>query len=311
MFRFLEPRKRGFTLIELLVVIAIIAVLIGLLLPAVQKVREAAARAQCQNNMHQLSLATINCAQVNGDILPPTNWSFYPNIQAGGNAANNGWGGTFFFLFPYIEQQNTYNASLMTPGVPNNTGYTINGTFGYNVPLYTNWGNPLWASDQGTGSTPTIKTYICPSDPSTNQCSNCSVLSYAANEAVVRSGGNFNRYPANITDGTSNTIFYTELEFYCYGISSPQSPWNEIREASNFINNVDGGGGWPIGAACYPQFAPIVGNCNSSLPASGHTGGIVVALGDGSARMVAQGISSTTWGAALSPASGDLLGPDW
>jgi prepilin-type N-terminal cleavage/methylation domain-containing protein len=97
-------RWRSFTLIELLVVIAIIAVLIGLLLPAVQKVRESAARLQCQNNLKQMSLATINCADVHNGLLPPGD-GLYPITH---QADNNGMGSVFFHILPYVEQDNAY-----------------------------------------------------------------------------------------------------------------------------------------------------------------------------------------------------------
>src|SRR5262245_53696076 len=95
-------RGRGFTLIELLVVIAIIAILIGLLLPAVQKVREAAARMSCTNNLKQLSLATINCADTNSGKLPPSIGLYAGNTPA----ANQSNGGLFLHILPYIEQGN-------------------------------------------------------------------------------------------------------------------------------------------------------------------------------------------------------------
>ena len=302
-------RVRGFTLIELLVVIAIIAILIGLLLPAVQKVRAAAARVQCQNNLKQISLASINAAQTFNNVLPPGQWGYYPNVAhgptGGPNAPYNGFGGHFFHLFPFIEQDNTYKASLMMPGQKSNTGWSSS------IPQYTAWGNPLWAGNQGTGITPSFKIYHCPADPTRPQCRGCNHLSYAVNEAVFRAWTQASEYPASITDGTSNTIFYVEKEFYCYGISAPESPWNEVRDGNNYVNCVDCGGGFPLGAAAYPQFQPVAGACNPALPSTGHASSIQVGMGDGSVHGVARGISPATWGAALTPASGDLLGPDW
>jgi prepilin-type N-terminal cleavage/methylation domain-containing protein len=111
-----QGAKRAFTLIELLVVIAIIAILIGLLLPAVQKVREAAARAQCQNNLKQIALAVQNCSDTNQGKMPP-GLGGYPTVATSPTArGNSSYGGLLFFLLPYVEQQNMYNWCVLKNG---------------------------------------------------------------------------------------------------------------------------------------------------------------------------------------------------
>ena len=153
--------RAGFTLIELLVVIAIIAILIGLLLPAVQKVREAAARTTCQNNVKQISLAAHNYASAYGYFPPGSVTNNVSALVASWMSAgdpNGPYTGTMMFLLPYIEQNAIYTQI--------DSGYfdfnTKLGAWGYTTPPKdTGNGNetglPKWSLNK-------IKTFLCPSD---------------------------------------------------------------------------------------------------------------------------------------------------
>jgi prepilin-type N-terminal cleavage/methylation domain-containing protein len=293
MFRYsVRKLKRGFTLIELLVVIAIIAILIGLLLPAVQKVRDAAARMQCSNNLKQMGTALHNYASTYNSQLPQI-LRYQPNTF--------GWGPFFFNLLPYIEQNNVYQRAYGTGAGWNNNNYRT-----------------------------VIKTYICPSDPSISQGmarNGWAASSYApnyymfatANPYDSTTGANQNgpQYNiGNIPDGTSNTIGIVERigSFPAYGWSNAwcypmsQSYWGWNSNGSIY-------GVWGL---YLPMITPPLNNWVGSqqpahpyYPVSYHAGTCLVQVMDGSVRGVSQGISSTTWSRACQPADGFVLGSDW
>jgi len=153
-------QRSGFTLIELLVVIAIIAVLVGLLLPAVQKVREAAARLQCQNNLKQLGLAAHNYLDVYGCFPPGAVKQKHFDPVTGAQLVYDRYTWCLL-LMPYIEQGNLYNEWVFN--YPGNPGVRSSGE--YTLP---NTGTNAAAQAAGypfcVASTP-VKTLICPSDP--------------------------------------------------------------------------------------------------------------------------------------------------
>lgn len=292
-------RQRAFTLIELLVVIAIIAILIGLLLPAVQKVREAAARMTCTNNLKQLSLATINAADTNSGRLPPS-IGLYPGN--GSPSAGQSNGGLFLHILPFIEQDNLFKATLRNPDPDGRNG-----------------SNPTYSQWTPEAQNAVVKAYGCPSDftlDSNNQKRGRS--SYGINGQVFRhnfawGGVGLSSFPATIRDGTSQTVFFTEklsMSATCLGCCNNYVD-NFWPDWGPLISSPDCG--MPTGAAAMFQLngRGYPANVDGGRASGPHSGGIVTGLGDGSVRVVTAGTSPATWGAALSPAGGETLGSDW
>jgi prepilin-type N-terminal cleavage/methylation domain-containing protein/prepilin-type processing-associated H-X9-DG protein len=300
--------RGGFTLIELLIVIAIIAILIGLLLPAVQKVREAAARVKCQNNLKQIGIAAHSYNDGIG-LLPPA-WG-----------TGNGFGTVFFCLMPYLEQDNIFQQARQN----------VNNWFP--VP-----GGNQYASNFE------INTFLCPVDGSgppsglwlrgalADEVGKWAWGNYAANfqvfgnpDAGDNAGANMQgsaRIPGSFADGASNTLLFAEKHRRCgnygslWGHGSWNVPWMALfaygsRDGlHNYSSNSDPAGSVGIGSKFQVRPEPWNTACDPSRAASPHSGGINVGLGDGSVRFASAALSPDVWWHLCTPAGGEVLG-DW
>lgn len=327
------PRRRtGFTLIELLVVIAIIATLVGLLLPAVQKVREAASRTKCQNNLRQLALATMNAHNSHNRL--PTGYGNFANSPnknwAGGTPDNRGnYAATLFWhLLPYVEENSIY-ISAHPPVFPGQLGQT----------QLVFRGTPT--ANQNAAKWP-VATYQCPVEENDGgipgQWSSPAghpwgVGNYAMNWQVFSIASP--KLPDTFTDGTSKTVLFTEKYVVCNnasatpfakfggalwafppgfgidGVNQPEPPngtsWHNFASVVSWGANVQGDN-WN-GHFLLNRVSPS--SCNPRLASTNHNGFINVAMADGSVRAVANTISGGTWSAIMTPRSSDFVGTDW
>jgi prepilin-type N-terminal cleavage/methylation domain-containing protein/prepilin-type processing-associated H-X9-DG protein len=325
--------RRAFTLIELLVVIAIIAVLIGLLLPAVQKVREAAARMKCSNNLKQLAIGVHNYHDANGRF--PHNGD--PTATGNNGCCNQGQRQWSFFarMLPQIEQDNLFKTGLHTnPEVvmnKNPEGLNILKTV---LPVFrcpsditpevrtnvANWAPIPAASTSYKGVSGSHYTHAGAAHPQNNPYRND--LGLANSDGLTVTGGlaagncgngifcredNKRRLTMNaITDGTSNTLMIGED----VGIMNDHNAWAYANGANGVTaiplnigeklirpaNNVN----------VAPSHWPNVYSFRSM-----HSGGANFALADGSVRFVRDSINLTTYRNASTYAGGEVLGNDW
>lgn len=313
--------REGFTLIELLVVIAIIAILIGLLLPAVQKVRDAAARIQCANNLKQLGLAYHNYHDTRNQFPPSYIFAAASN-PVGFNA--HGWGTP---LLPYVEQDNlfrNYNLNLpfflppnnqiiqqplsvmQCPASPPNRLYTFDGGFAVGIPP----GQMVYqASASDYAPTSGIMGSLWSILGGTPDSARGGALEPNKGTPIL-----------TIRDGSSNTILLAEFagktDLYVLGRLVSQNTqqgggWGDPFSGENWISGSDGSGTISPGSCLV--------NCTNSQPIgstgrglySFHSGGVNVVLCDGSVRFLSQGANPLVVAYLVTRSNGDIVPGDF
>jgi prepilin-type N-terminal cleavage/methylation domain-containing protein len=318
-------RSRAFTLIELLVVMAIIAILIALLVPAVQKVREAASRTQCTNNLKQIGIATQSIHDAYKQLPPAI--GLFP-------LGTLNFGPITFYLLPYLDQEPLWNQSVS---------------------------GGAYVSNNNNVQQVVLSVYICPSDPSyiPEATNNFAFGCYAAN-ALSFSHATYNNVPGDylncyvtgmdpsgiaviddsyaictggktlgnsFPDGTSNTIFWVEKYAQCGPAVAGVNPFSfSTQWADRFAvysapyvgfypNPNTGNPAIPVNYGVAGMFLsqpnPWQSACTKPVASGNHPGGIMVGLGDGSVRFCAKSLNPDIWWMAMVADDGNPIPAEW
>jgi prepilin-type N-terminal cleavage/methylation domain-containing protein len=282
-----QSKREAFTLIELLVVIAIIAILIGLLVPAVQQVRIAAARTTTINNLRQLVIAAQNCHDTYKKY--PPYWGFYPGTVANAAISVQSAGRPIFVhILPYIDGATIYNLA--------------------------GWGATGVAS--GGSTPPSFQPYMCPLDPTTGDGTNgaaVGVTSYIANmyafatSVTAPVASTYTRMPGSFASGTSNTIMFATAVGVPGNTAATQATHNWAGSGGPWFrdNAVNTGNSIPR-VLTNPLTSTVANQPYQLTP-----GGSQVAMGDASTRSVSPGVLALTWGAACNPQTTLPLSSNW
>lgn len=286
--------RAGFTMIEMLVVIAIFTTMVGLLVPAVQAGREAAARTQCKNNLKQIGLAMLNFEGQHKRLAPGI-----------GYGAEVMWGTGLSHLLPYVEKESIISGVKPT-------------------------GANKWYLSDTAARAVGVSVFVCPSAPNPsgpqakqNDGTVWGVSNYGGNVQVfckVNSttfsylDGDGQMKLVQITDGQSNTIFFGEKYARC------NLPNTSLKEGGSFwAFDITGvylayhpgfGISWTnlsVGAASMFKVAPDPEQCDPSIAATPHRSGMNVCMGDGSVKTLSPSLPGDVWWALCTPARGEII----